>query len=1081
MITNFSTTSGFNNAVCVDMKDIEDENEHRRKRKKPRRIRSVSVGSGLKLPIIKPKTRPRRVQSRAASDTTHGPSKAATKITDRMNSFDYISPIVQKVWDDMSKQKIEKKVTNNGFEPKVAHSVSNTSSLFKKLDESMNKDEKSTSPCDLRVNEVVNGDQQQSDDDRYSGTLNPGALGNRPLLSTPPGSVLPLTNTSDYITETSVVSTIVTSEVSSMCDSKLPVKDCHIKPTVTPEQLSKTTDTLEYPPQVQITSDCVVTSSCGSVSPVQISSSPEPGSPPPLVPGKLHNRRHVQKPEPLNCYSSLMSAPKEHSHYTVVAKSDTVLKVSRSPTYYQKLPPLIHDKTRTESPIVIDDSETLTDKPIVTEEELTNVNNPKTNVTEENETSVKDSIINQTKYGPLQNGHIESMSASPSSVCANQLEEDINKNNSIEKNNINKSSSPNVVYLHLNSSDLTNAKTKLLVEELDMLISRRELELQSLYSRRAHAIKKLNTQPYKPKQVAKLKTVEISSGSVIEKPKPVKYKGGSGTVVPPPAHTNQEVRRRCHPKFQSSGIARKMSNIRVVKWPRTKQNRESIKQDSSDGVSLTTRDDCKKQISGGPNVDINKNVNEGKNSTGQTVLLAGKPVPVLPPAAADTMRINPVSNKVNPTGHNKSVMACKEVPHLTEPLLPHAQTNEIISKTPASKQDIPLDIPVAAATLVNGNQINRVDPGSQAPSNKTHSEALKEYFVQTHLKEAVKNNSNTYVQTYPSPVEAPQANTQHTVLQNENQELYSLVSQARPEGVSQQNQQEGTVTIEKVLNKLQYGASNAQPVVQNGNATSPLAALTSLAQTNVPVSFQNVVSCHAVPPRGVTNNVMGQMGIPFRPCGPFPNFIPPVNNQQSRLPGPGRFQRPPNVTVSQDGSMQMHFVPPGILQQRPVPVQLPQPRPVPVAVPQQRPVPVAVPQQRPVIVAAPQASRLPPPPAIIPHSSAARVPGQSKSLSNMDPSELMKQINEQVSRMQHQLVQSKQTTQTGAVRSTSACSQCNSQALFLCAACQKVWYCSKECQVFPLILYVLFYILFLLTLGLQCLVGLCNNHVCFLR
>ena len=59
--------------------------------------------------------------------------------------------------------------------------------------------------------------------------------------------------------------------------------------------------------------------------------------------------------------------------------------------------------------------------------------------------------------------------------------------------------SKKIMNLNMSSSDWTSAKAKLLVEEIDMLISRRELELQSLYSHRAMMLKEIKAKPQKHK------------------------------------------------------------------------------------------------------------------------------------------------------------------------------------------------------------------------------------------------------------------------------------------------------------------------------------------------------------------------------------------------------------------------------------------------------------------------------------------------------------------------------------------------------------------------------------------------------
>ena len=59
----------------------------------------------------------------------------------------------------------------------------------------------------------------------------------------------------------------------------------------------------------------------------------------------------------------------------------------------------------------------------------------------------------------------------------------------------NKRRAKKTINLNMTSSDWTSAKAKLLLEEIDMLISRRELELQSLYSHRAMLLKQIKSKP----------------------------------------------------------------------------------------------------------------------------------------------------------------------------------------------------------------------------------------------------------------------------------------------------------------------------------------------------------------------------------------------------------------------------------------------------------------------------------------------------------------------------------------------------------------------------------------------------------
>ena len=132
------------------------------------------------------------------------------------------------------------------------------------------------------------------------------------------------------------------------------------------------------------------------------------------------------------------------------------------------------------------------------------------------------------------------------------------------------SSNGNIVQLHLQSADVAKSKIKLLIVELDMVISQHELELQKLYSRKAKALRKLKNQKEKVNKKNNmmngdcLKVMTDLTNDDNEEPT---------TLFPPPAHNNKEICPLLRDKPDVSKIKRSKSVARLLKDKKTKPSK----------------------------------------------------------------------------------------------------------------------------------------------------------------------------------------------------------------------------------------------------------------------------------------------------------------------------------------------------------------------------------------------------------------------------------------------------------------------------------------------------------------------------
>ena len=148
----------------------------------------------------------------------------------------------------------------------------------------------------------------------------------------------------------------------------------------------------------------------------------------------------------------------------------------------------------------------------------------------------------------------------------NRLQDEDNKN--IES--CETPSKSNIVQLHLKSADMAKSRMKLLIIELDKIISQRELELQKLYSQKAKAMKRLrilNEQAKEKKnkmngEQAKEKK-NIMNGDHITQKKDVHLQGNEKSSIsdPLPPHNNKSKMRPVSRNVPDVPLIRRTSSV----------------------------------------------------------------------------------------------------------------------------------------------------------------------------------------------------------------------------------------------------------------------------------------------------------------------------------------------------------------------------------------------------------------------------------------------------------------------------------------------------------------------------------------
>ena len=372
-------------------------------------------------------------------------------------------------------------------------------------------------------------------------------------------------------------------------------------------------------------------------------------------------------------------------------------------------------------------------------------------------------IEKQSVDEPESNTHCHSVSSGDDNDLDDIQQTDMNDK---------ESNHSNVVFLQLKASDMTKSETSLLVEELDLLIARSELELQRLYSRRARAVRKLRACEWKA--AAKVRKLRESSVNGAERVKVVRFEGESGIMDPPPAHCNTETWRR---RYCGTQV---IQNLRVL----TKPNRKQTKEITTEQPSFHT------------SPPIQKNSDEEVHTEGNNVsksAIGDQTNTVLDEAPIRSESSTPIFTSSTDIG-NSSLPACqsgplpagtivgppvaaitKPVPSLTMPILSAvksmAESKELKQKSSVTQQ---IQLPERNEER-NNSKITDVEILA-----KKDSAALKEYFVQAHLKDAVKRVSNTWSQRFS----APKIISQSSIVQSPSQ-LYSLLARPRYQTVKQ--------------------------------------------------------------------------------------------------------------------------------------------------------------------------------------------------------------------------------------------------------------------------------------------------------